>query len=398
MRYASALLAAAVTVLAAPAPTPDADGKYTLEAEGIRAQFIPYGASLTNLFVKDRSGKEVDVVLGYDKADYYPTDPSPQVYNSIPGRYANRIGDHTYELDGTRYYTVPESYDNNTLHGGPIIWAHRIFNISEITKNSITFTLYDKEGTQVGFPGNVDASITYKLSKNKWSISMTAKADKKTPLMLTQHVYFNLDAYKAPVQKIWDHTLHLPYSQRYLENKQDAVPTGKILTAAPGSINDFHSKKDIEIGATRDQPGFAGNCGADGGCEGYNGYFLFENVPKDAVVASLASDFSGIKAELRTNQVGIQLYSCNWFNATAKGNPLKRTQGSPDGERYVERSSCVAIEPHDFVDGINHPEWGRKDEQITGPGETYQWESSWSFSTFKESDDCPTKKPKAKKL
>ena len=52
-----------------------------------------------------------------------------------------------------------------------------------------------------------------------------------------------------------------------------------------------------------------------------------------------------------------------------------------------------------ITDNIYHsPEWGRKDEQITGPGETYQWESSWSFSTFKESDDCPTKKPKAKKL
>ena len=49
----------------------DADGKFTIEAEGIRAQFITYGAALTNLFVQDRNGVETDVVLGYDKADYY---------------------------------------------------------------------------------------------------------------------------------------------------------------------------------------------------------------------------------------------------------------------------------------------------------------------------------------
>lgn len=83
--------------------------------------------------------------------------------------------------------------------------------------------------------------------------------------MLTQHTYFNLDAYRDPsTDKVWDHTLHLPYSSRYLEADQGALPTGKILNAAKGSINDFASSPNLTLGHARDQPGFEGNCGADG--------------------------------------------------------------------------------------------------------------------------------------
>lgn len=145
-------------------------------------------------------------------------------------------------------------------------------------------------------------------------------------------------------------SLYMPYSARYLEADQGALPTGEILTAAPGSINDFASAPGLALGHARDQPGFEGNCGADGACEGYNGYFLIEGAPRDAVVVSLASAFSGIRADLRTDQPGVVLYSCNWFDGSA---PLKAsTQGLP-GRDAVTRSSCVAIEAQDYVDGIN---------------------------------------------
>jgi galactose mutarotase-like enzyme len=168
--------------------------------------------------------------------------------------------------------------------------------------------------------------------------------------MLTQHTYFNLDAYKDPsTDKIWDHTLYMPYSERYLIAGQDAVPTGEIGIAEPGSINDFASQPGLRLGHAEDDPAFPGNCGADGACEGYNGYFLIDDAPEDAVVVSLASEFSGISADLRTDQAGVVIYSCNWFDGTGE---LKSTQGL--GNRTtVGRSSCVAIEPHDYVDGIN---------------------------------------------
>ena len=91
--------------------------------------------------------------------------------------------------------------------------------------------------------------------------------------MLTHHTYFNLDAYKSSSALIWDHTLHLPYSKRYLAADSGALPTGKILTAEAGSINDFASKPGITLGHSRSASGFKSNCGS--GCEGYNGFCTF---------------------------------------------------------------------------------------------------------------------------
>lgn len=141
----------------------------------------------------------------------------------------------------------------------------------------------------------------------------------------------------------------MPYSARYLEAEQDAVPTGKILTAAPGSINDFSSNPDAPFGHSTSDPDFVGNCGADGACEGYNGYWLIEDAAEDAVVVTLASPFSGIKAELTTDQVGVMIYSCSWMDGSIG---LKENQGT-EGRYYVEKSSCVAIEPQDYPNGIN---------------------------------------------
>jgi len=166
--------------------------------------------------------------------------------------------------------------------------------------------------------------------------------------MLTQHTYFNLDAYKNPsTPLIWDHTLSLPYSKRYLAIDSSALPTGKILDAAAGSINDFHSKANLTLGKSRSASGFKGNCG--GSCEGYNGFWLIEGAPKGEAVLVLGSAWSGVRAELRTDQVGVVLYTCAWSDGSAS---LKKTQGT-GSRKKVEKSSCVAIEAQDYVDGIN---------------------------------------------
>ncbi|KJR85075.1 aldose 1-epimerase [Sporothrix schenckii 1099-18] len=361
-------------------PAPAADGRYTITADGIKAQFIPYGATLTNLWVKDRHGNDTDVVLGYDDAAYYPKDPGHPVYNSIPGRYVSRIGNATYTLDGKTYAT--EKNDGaNTLHSGTNNWSYRVWNVTAVGASSITFAIYDKAGSEQGLPGDVTANVTYTLTAGRLGIVMWASADARTPLMLTHHTYFNLDAYKNTASpKIWDHTLYLPYSQRYLEGDDGAVPTGRILTAAPGAVNDFASAANLTLGHAQADPKFAGNCGGGGQCEGYNGYFLAENVPSgDSVVARLAAPFAGIAAELRTNQPGVTVYTCNWMDGTA---PLKSTQGTANVTK-VGRSSCVAIEAHDYPNAINHPEWNRTKYEIANPGTPYFWNSSWTFSTFK---------------
>lgn len=282
-------------------------------------------------------------------------DPGHPVYNAIPGRYANRIGNGQYTIDGVTYKT--EKNDGpNTLHSGTNNWSFRFFNVTAYSPDSITFSILDKSNSSQGMLGDVAASVTYSVTNSTWHIRMTARSpDRKTPLLLTQHTYFNLDAYRDPATPlIWNHTLHLPYSARYLEADQGALPTGRILTASPGSINDFASRPGIPLGHARDAPGFQGNCGANGACEGYNGYWLIEGAPRGAAVVSLASPFSGVRADLRTDQPGVVLYSCAWMDGSAV---LKSTQGlaggGPAAARKVARSSCIAIEAQEWPDGIN---------------------------------------------
>ncbi|KAF1828787.1 aldose 1-epimerase [Decorospora gaudefroyi] len=381
MRYLAALFAvsAVQSALAHPgSPHPDAEGRYTLEAEGIRAQFIPYGATLTNLFVKDAKGQELDIVLGYDNTSYYPVDPGHPVYNAIPGRYVNRIGNGQYSIDGKTYHTQKND-GPNTLHSGTNNWSFRFWNVTHVTNSSITFAITDPSNSSMGMMGRVDASVTYSVSKNKWHISMDAfSLDNKTPIMLTQHTYFQLDAFMRPDDRtIWNHTVYMPEAQRVLVADGNALPTGKIAKVPAGSIDDFWSAPH-ELGFASGNDNFENHCG--NGCHGYNGAWAFnEDRNKSATVLTLASEYSGIEAKLTTDQDAVVLYTCNWNDGKTE---FKDTQGVPGQDQFIPRDGCIAIEAHDYVDGINHPEWGRLDEQIFGPGEKYHWESAWEFGTI----------------
>ncbi|KAF1947715.1 aldose 1-epimerase [Clathrospora elynae] len=380
MRYLSALFAAAAvrSALAHPgSPHPDAQGRYTLEADGIKAQFIPYGATLTNLFVKDASGKQQDIVLGYDNTSYYPVDPGHPVYNAIPGRYVNRIGNGQYSIGETVYHT--EKNDGpNTLHSGTNNWSYRVWNVSAVTNSSITFSISDASNSSLGMIGRVDASVTYSVSKNKWSISMDATSpEAKTPLMLTQHTYFQLDAFTRPENRtVWDHTVYMPEAKRVLVADANALPTGEIATIPAGAIDDFWSEPH-QLGFAADQAGFENHCGT--GCHGYNGAWAFNaERNKSATVLTLKSMYSGIVASLTTNQEAVILYTCNWNDGKSE---FKNTQGVVGQDKFIPRDGCIAIEAQDYVDGINHPEWGRLSKQISGPGDKYHWASSWTFGT-----------------
>jgi aldose 1-epimerase len=180
---------------------PDANGKYTIQSDGLRAQFITYGASITNLFMKDISGVERDIVLGYDNASYYSIDPVHPHFGGVPGRYANRIKNSSFVIDGVTYHVLPNEHPTpanpagvDTLHGGPNGWDHRNFTVVAHTKNSITFSIVDPDGEQ-GFPGEVVSYVTYTLDDMTWDISMVAFAEtKETPIMLSSHVSFQYDS------------------------------------------------------------------------------------------------------------------------------------------------------------------------------------------------------------
>lgn len=386
---------AALPLLAAAAKIPgggpavQSNGKYLIESEGIRANFIPYGASISNLFIKDVQGVERDIVLGFDNATYYSIDKQHPHLGGVPGRYANRIKNATFEIDGVTYHTNANEHGGlNTLHGGADGWDWRNWTVVTHTTDSITFSLVDEDGEQ-GFPGQVISYVKYTVTPYQWHFSMTAFATtKKTPIMLSSHTYWNLDGFQNPnTPTALNHTLHLPYSGQRIATDGILIPNGTILPNQQYDVNDFWSSPK-QIGANFSSPDLLGNCGT--GCLGYDTAYIVnrdQNGPYDwhvAPVATLASPFSGIQVDVYSDQQAFQVYSCGGQNGKAPDlcgvcRPsmmlityppgtltIKETQGffnDSSRPRVTEQYGCIVMEVEDWIDAINQvnkPHYARR--------------------------------------
>lgn len=266
---------------------PDGDGKYWISGDGIKAAFIPYGASISNLLINDQYGIPRDVVAGFDNASYYGIDTVHPHFGGVPGRYANRIKNSSFVIDGEKYHVTPNDNPTkespkgaDTLHGGPDGWDYRNFTVVAYTSSSITFSIVDPDGKE-GFPGEVVSYITYTLTGMDWDIKMVAlSTTKKTPIMLSSHTYWNLDGFSNnETSSIFNHTFHMPYGGQRVGVDNILIPTGEILANKKGSVNDFWSKPK-QIGAQANDPELVNNCGFN--CTGY-GKFLARTFPLFAV-------------------------------------------------------------------------------------------------------------------
>lgn len=199
-------------------------------------------------------------------------------------------------------------------------------------------------------PGRVEAWVKYSVEKNKWKIAMEAiSPEAKTPIMLTQHTYFQLDAFARPDNRtIWNHTLYMPEAKRVMEADGNALPTGVISEVKPGTIDDFASAPH-QLGFASGNANFENHCG--NGCHGYNGNWAFNDKrDKSKTVLTLSSEWSGIKADMTTDQDAVVLYTCNWNDGKTE---FKSTQGVKGQDKFIPRDGCIAIEAQDYVDGIN---------------------------------------------
>ncbi|KAI0154313.1 aldose-1-epimerase [Xylariaceae sp. FL1272] len=371
---------------------PDKDGLYWIQSEHLSAGFIPYGASISRLLINDQYGISRDVVAGWDNASYYSIDAQHPHFGGVPGRYANRIKNSTFEIDGETYHVAanenptPDAPDGaDTLHGGPDGWDWRNFTVVSHSKDSITFSIVDPDGKE-GFPGEVVSYITYTVSGWTWDLNMVAiPTTKKTPIMLSSHTYWNLDGFANNVTNTaLNHTLYMPYAGLRVDADNILIPTGNILANQRGSVNDFWSEPK-QIGKSFSDPEIHGNCGFN--CTGYDTCYVFNRDERaayewrkeDNFVARLASEWSGIQVDIYTDQDAFQVYSCGGQNGSVA---LKKTQGlfdNADFPRTIPQYGCVVMEVEDWIDGINQPEWGRK--QIFGPGDDpYVLQASYVFS------------------
>ncbi|KAG5953793.1 hypothetical protein E4U53_002649 [Claviceps sorghi] len=424
MKWTTRLLAVAAVVPVAlatdaqlKAPKPDKNGKYWIYGDDISASFIAYGASVSNFIVKDRHGVARDIVAGFDKAMYYSEDQHHPHFGGVPGRYANRIKNSTFEIDGVHYNVTPNENPTpqnpmgvDTLHGGSDGWDWRVFDVAAHTNDSITFSIVDPDGKE-GFPGEVVSFITYSLQGRDWDIRMTAEATtKKTPIMLSSHTYWNLDGFaNTETNTIFNHTLHMPYAGLRVGVDNILIPTGDLLANKKGSVNDFWSKPK-QIGASWNDKEMKGNCGFN--CTGYGKFLESSTVPyknranrnlpcidtcyinnrgalgpydwrEQGPVTTLSSDWSGIQLDIYTDQDAFQLYSCSGQDGSIY---LKKTQGVPGGKfpRTIPKYGCLVLEVQDYIGGINNPEWMRGKKQIIEPGgDPYVLQAKYRFSLKK---------------
>jgi len=339
----------------------------------ISAKFVSFGATLTELWVKDKNGKARNVVLGYDDNSRLFTDPGHPVFNAIVGRYANRIMNGTFSIPISKnpdpnapntYHIPTNDHDGQvTLHGGIYGWDRRNWTVVEKFPSSVTYKHIDN--ADEGFPGVVTVFATHTVSNNGiLSTKLRATASEKTPIMLTQHIYWNLDAFQDGSNDILEHDLKVS-SSRYIEVNDLAIPTGNLPDVA-GTPLDF--QKEQKIGARWNET--VDLCGT--GCQGYNGGWVLDNPDEKRPLVSLKSDLSGIQLDISTNQPVIIVYTSYWLNV-----PRKEVHGGPS--LNYGPSSAVAIEQQSYIDAINTPEWGI--DQIYYPGKDYEWSSEYTFST-----------------
>ncbi len=334
---------------------------YTLtNAKGVAARFTTYGARLVSLTEPDRKGHMASVVLGFDSAKPYVK--GVPYYGAIVGRYANRIGNGQFTLDG-KTYSLPKNDGPNTLHGGTKGFDKRLWTAKTFeTKRgpAIRFTYVSADGEE-GFPGRLTANVTYTLrNDNSLDIKYEATTTKPTVVNLTNHSYFNLSG--DPNKTILHDVLKIN-ADKFTPVDKNLIPTGE-LRPVKGTPFDF--RKPTVIGSRihgKDQQLLFAH--------GYDDNWVL-NKPKPGamtVAAVLTDPVSGRVLTVKTTQPGLQFYTGNFMDGKPAGN----------GTVYKYRTG-LCLETQHFPDSPNHPKFP---STVLRPGQVYHAETIFAFSTTK---------------
>jgi len=340
---------------------------YTLKNQnGMEACITNYGARVVSLCVPDKNGNPTDVVLGFDNiAQYADTLNSPTDYSSSVGRYANRIKDAKFTLNGT-VYQLKRNDGPNCLHGGGNSgWMHQVYEAEQVGDSVLKLTIVAPDGEN-GFPGKVMAVTTYTLTAdNTLDITWEAETDKPTIINQTNHNYYNLSG--DFTQPGYDQVLYVN-ADNFTPSDKLYIPTGEIRPVE-GTPMDFRTPHAIgdSIKSTYDQIQNA---------TGYDHNFCL-NTYKDGkgddtqVCASLYSPKTGILMEMYTNEPGVQVYSGNFQGVGNEVNIHHKNN------LVYPKHVSVCLESQKYPDSPNHPEWV---QPTLNPGEKYYSHAAYKFS------------------
>ncbi|MGE5847952.1 MAG: aldose epimerase family protein [Ignavibacteria bacterium] len=332
---------------------------YTLKNSlGMKAEIIEFGAIVRTLSVPDRSGKFSDIVLGYDDLSGYENGSS--YLGAIVGRYGNRIAKGKFTMDGKEYRLTVNSGTNH-LHGGAkgfdkVLWKAE--PVENETDPALKLTYVSKDGEE-GYPGTVTVSVTYTVTKdNELRIDYEGTTDKTTILNPTHHSYFNLTG--DFTKKILDHELMIK-ADTLTPVDSNLIPSGELKKVG-GTPFDF--RKPEKIGARINEKDEQLRFGI-----GYDHNWVINDYSKNVRLSAAVYDpQSGRYMEVLTDQPGLQFYSGNFLDGSAKGK----------GGIFYEHRTGLCLEAQLFPDSPNKKNFP---SAVLKPGEVYHQTTIYKFST-----------------
>ncbi len=330
------------------------DGKevrlFTLQNDSMTVEILNYGAIIKSLFTTDREGNIADIILGYDS--FTPYISNSTFMGCVAGRYANRIANATFELDGKRY-NLARNNGPNSLHGGINKPLHHVcWEPWTIDDQTLELT-HMSRAMDDGFPGNVTFKITYGLTKNnELSIQYKAETDEPTVINLTNHSYFNLSGKN---QRVFDHELTVN-SKEILKLNEFQVPVNYM--SVTGTPFDFSRPKPIgrDIGANDEQLKIG---------QGYDvNWVVNPEMTSKKHVANLRHQATGRILDVFTSEPGIQIYTANHLDHIGKRG------------RHYQKHYGVCLETQHYPDSPNRPEFP---STVLRPGEVFSSETIFQF-------------------
>ncbi len=329
---------------------------YTLaSSSGVVARIMTYGGIIVRLDVPDRAGVSADVMLGFDGVeDYLKGHP---FFGALVGRYANRIGNGRFSLDGTAYELEQNGMGGAHLHGGGQGYDKAVWNAEPTSGegiDSLRLTLHSPDG-DAGYPGALDVTVVYTLDdKGALGIDYRAICDKATIVNLTNHSYFNLKGHASG--NILDHVLWID-ADRVTPTDTAQVPTGELLDVE-GTAYDFRTAKPIGRDSLTTPDGLGG----------YDiNYILNGKAGEMRKIAEVTEPASGRRMEVLTTQPAVQLYTAFKLDGSKVGKG-----GAP-----YRASAGFCLETQHYPDSPNKPEFP---SVVLRPGETYHETTVYRFS------------------
>lgn len=313
-------------------------------SHGLKAKIMTYGATLVALEVPDRQGELADIVLGHDSLEGY-LDPAQNPYfGSIVGRYANRIAQAKFTLDGVEY-RLAANVGKNHLHGGLKGFDKALWTAEPVRADgAVGLKLFylSRDGEE-GYPGNLSTTVTYWLTEeDELKISYQAETDKPTPINLTSHSYFNLAGPRDG--DILRHELMLN-ADHFTWVNDELLPTGEIR-AVSGTPWDFTKPKAIGAEMTSTPGGYDHN------------FVLRGEAGTLRLAARVYEPTSGRVMEIYTTEPGIQFYGGNFLDGTIIGK----------GDQAYSKHAGFCLETQHFPDSPNQPNFP---STILRPGQKY---------------------------